>query len=124
MSLDCFCDYDPADVYSSRIQMARKDYHCAECGSGIKAGERYEYVFGVWDGINSTFRTCERCYDLRMWVKNNVPCFCWAHGSMLNDARDAVEAAADRAPQETVGLRFGFLRRREMNRRYRPSHVN
>lgn len=122
MSYDCSCDYDPASVYTATRPKARKSHKCEECGGPIKPGETYERVFGVWDGYASTFKTCERCFDLRQWVKNNVPCFCWAHGNMLDDADEAVAEARWRARDETVGLRFGFLRRREMIRRHNREH--
>ena len=112
MSLDCFCDYDPPTIYSASIRKARKEHRCDECGHLIRFGHKYVNVFGVWEGCASTFKTCEGCCDLRMWVKNNVPCFCWAHGNMLDDAASAVDEAFSRAPAEAVGLRFGFLRRR------------
>ena len=56
-------------------------------------------------------KTCEPCRDLRQWVANNLPCFCWAHGNLLDDAKEAVDEARHRAPLETPGLLFGFLRR-------------
>lgn len=111
MGYDCTCDYDRAEVYNLTTPKARKRYHCEECNGFIEPGEQYENVFGKWEGYVSTLRTCERCCDIRQWVKNNVPCFCWAHGSMIDDAREAVQEAADRAPKETIGLRFGLLRR-------------
>jgi hypothetical protein len=107
----CFCDFDPPSFYSRAIHKARKEHQCEECGGQIKSGERYEYVSGKWDGSVDQFRTCERCFDIRQWVQNNVPCFCWAHGSMKEDAQMALDEAVYRAPQETVGLRFGLLRR-------------
>lgn len=111
MSIDCYCDYDPPEFHSSRIvKAARREHKCEECCKPIKIGERYEYVFGMWDGYLSEFKTCARCLDIRQWVKNNVPCFCWAHGNMLGDAKETVEEAAWRAPEETIGLRFGFNR--------------
>ena len=121
MSYDCYCDYDPATIYSKRIVKARKVYRCEECPNRIQIGERYEYVFGVWEGYASQFKTCSDCTDLRQWVTNNVPCFCWAHGNMREDAREAIEEAAFRAPEETKGLRFGFLRlqkRQELARKH------
>lgn len=118
MSYDCFCDYDPATFYSREIRTARKQHQCEECSGKIFPGEKYEYVSGLWEGSFSVFKTCERCVDLRTWVKNNVPCLCWAHGNMLDDCKEAVEEAAWRAPAETVGLQFGFLRRREMISRH------
>lgn len=77
----------------------------------ILPGDRYENVFGVWDGSASTFRTCERCYDLRVWVRNNVPCLCCMHGDADTGMKEAINEAYHRAPDEVVGLRFGFLRR-------------
>jgi hypothetical protein len=112
MSIDCYCDYDPATIYSASKPKARKAHRCDECGTEIKPGCQYENVFGVWDGHGSTWKTCERCYDLRQWVTNNVPCFCWCHGNMIEDAAEAIYEAQHRAPSETVGLHFGFLRRR------------
>ncbi|AWI90240.1 hypothetical protein C0214_19455 [Methylobacterium sp. DM1] len=111
MSYACYCDYDAPEFYRVEIRKARKSFRCEECGGPIKPGEKYEFVAGSWDHYVSQFRTCERCHDIRVWVKNNVPCFCWAHGNMVDDAREAVSEAAWRAPEETKGLRFGFARR-------------
>lgn len=109
--IDCFCDYDPPSFYNSAIRKARKPHKCEECSGSILRGEKYEYVSGKWDGFVSQFKTCERCVDLRMWVKNNVPCFCWAHDNLHDDMRETVQSAAWRAKDETVGLQFGLLRR-------------
>lgn len=112
--MDCYCDYDPPIFYSkSVVKAARKPHRCDECSRPIAAGESYERISGKWDigyGI-STFTTCSRCLDLRQWVTNNLPCFCWAHGSMLDDAKEAIDEATWRASDETRGLRFGWLRR-------------
>ena len=113
MSYDCVCDYDPAEFYSATIRRARKQYKCEECCGIILPGDQYEYVVGRWDGYLDQYKTCSRCVDLRTWVKNNIPCVCWAHGNLHEDLRESVEEAACRAPDETVGIRFGFLRRRE-----------
>lgn len=118
MSYDCFCDFDPAQVYSVRLPRARKEYRCEECKGKIRVSEQYERVFAVWDNWPSTIRTCERCRDLRVWVKNNVPCLCWSHGNADQDMADAIDEAVSRAHEETVGLRFGFLRRKEARDRH------
>lgn len=109
--VDCYCDYDPPSFYNLSTPKARKRHQCDECGRHIQPGEQYESATGKWEGCVSTFRTCSRCVDLRTWVKNNVPCLCWAHGNMLDDCKAAVVSAWERVPEETVGLRFGFLRR-------------
>lgn len=111
MSYDCFCDYDPPHFYNNVRRKARKQYLCEECRGPILPGEAYECVTGKWDYGVETFRTCDRCVDLRTWTKNNVPCLCWAHGNLHEDCRETVNDAASRARDETLGLRFGFLRR-------------
>jgi len=116
--LDCYCDYDPATVYSRRTVRARKEYRCEECCGPIKVGEPHEYVFGVWDSCASSFRTCARCADLSTWVKNNVPCYCPVHGNLLDSMKEAIEDAYDRARDEVTGLWFGFQRRRILLDRY------
>lgn len=116
--LDCWCDYDPATFYVRSFPKARKRHRCDECPDIILPGEHYENVSGLWDGNFSVWKTCERCHDLRQWVKNNVPCLCWAHGSTIDDCKEAINEAVFRAPQETVGLRFGFLRRLVLRDRF------
>ena len=108
---DCVCDYDPPEFFSCYQPRARKQHRCYECGGEIRIGEQYEYAAGKWDGYVDTFKTCERCFDIRQWVTNNVPCYCWAYGEAISHAREACEEAACRAPEETRGLRFGLLRR-------------
>jgi len=115
---DCYCDFDPADFYFASHRKARKRYDCYECAGFIAPGEAYEYVFASWDGHRHEMRTCERCYDLRMWVQNSVPCFCFAHGGLDETADQAIDDAIWRAPEETVGLRFGYLRRKVMRDKF------
>lgn len=111
MSYDCYCDYDPPEFFSRRVISAKKQHKCYECGGPILPGEKYEYAAGRWEGYFDTFKICERCHDIRQWTQNNVPCLCWSYGNMIEDCREAVHEATWRAPAETVGLRFGLLRR-------------
>ena len=107
--MDCFCDYDPADVYrASIVAHARTRHTCSECGRLITIGERYERVFGVWEGDANTFKTCSRCLDLRDFVASNVPCFCWAHGNIIEDAMET----AEEYHEPGNGLLFGAYRRK------------
>lgn len=105
--MNCVCDYDPPSSYVPRMQTARKYHECSECKSLIQKGERYEYVFGVWDGRYAHFKTCPTCLALRDWVKAHVPCFCWSHGNMRSDAIETADWYAPQAP----GLMFGTYRR-------------
>ena len=117
MTYDCSCDGEPSSIYRASTPRARKRYCCGECGTPILPGDRYENVFGIWEGSPTTFRTCEPCCDLRVWVRNNVPCLCLMHGNMDEEMSAAVYSACDRAPDETRGLKFGFLRRKVLRGR-------
>lgn len=119
--MDCYCDFDPPEFCSSRIVTASKKHKCYECSAPIMPGEKYEYTVGKWDGLLDTFKVCEDCHDIRQWVKNNIPCFCWYYGNMLEDAEEAVIEACRYAPEETQGVMFGFLRRKVINRRRRAA---
>jgi hypothetical protein len=77
---DCYCDYEMPEFHSRRdVKSCREGFQCEECSRSVPPGEPYEYVSGRWGGFMSSFKTCQRCVDLRQWVQNNVPCFCWAH---------------------------------------------
>lgn len=105
MSMECVCD-SYSWPYSAALRTARKEHGCYECGRKIQPGERYEYVWGVCEGEAFVSKTCPRCLALREWVTAHVPCFCWAHGHIIEDAENTVEEYAHEAP----GLRFGLLR--------------
>lgn len=111
MTWDCYCDYDPPEFVSVRMQKARKPFRCEECSGEVHAGERYEYVFGKWDGLVASYRTCSHCVEIRQFVSVSIPCFCWAYGNMIDDAKEAVSEAYFRAREEVSGLWFGFGRR-------------
>ncbi len=54
-------DGDRPTVFSETKRRARKPYKCYECDGAIAQGERYNYVFGVWDGSADTYRFCAAC---------------------------------------------------------------
>ena len=122
MTYECTCDYDPPTFYRSRIvRKARRKHKCCECAGDILPGESYEDVTGLWEGYFDRFKSCERCYDLRIWVKNNVPCFCPMHGDMDQQMDEAIDDAYWRAKDEVTGLRFGYLRRRILRDQHNKS---
>lgn len=110
MSIDCYCDFDPPTVSSARTVTARKPHRCEECERTIAVGERYRYRFMVYDGYPQSTYTCSHCHEIEQWVSTNLPCFCWYSGSMLDDAKEAIEEAYRRARDEVQGLAFGFGR--------------
>lgn len=115
----CECDFDyTLNVLDERIvKAARKDHKCSECRRTIKAGESYEFIFGIGEGEGQTFKTCTHCIALREWVKAHVPCFCWAFTQMREYALETAQAAAHEAP----GLLFGAYRREVAIRRARAA---
>lgn len=119
--LDCYCDYESPQVYSSRIVKARKEYRCCECDVRIAIGEQHEYAFGVSCGYTYQPRTCMSCVGIRQFVSINIPCFCWTHGNLIDDAKDIIQAAYEQAPDEVRGVAFGLGRLLVKARRARVS---
>ena len=91
--IECYCDYEPAAVYHVSRPMAHKAHRCSECGRTIYSGERYERVFGVWDGRPDTFKTCVYCLGLRDLAESRLRCLCWAHGNMVEDVMETIRNA-------------------------------
>lgn len=108
MSDGCHCDFEMPEFYMAAARLARTEHRCYECFRAIHPGERYETVASKYDGAFSSVATCSRCLALREWVQAHVPCFCWAHGSMLDDAKDAIDEYAHECP----GLFMGYGRLR------------
>jgi hypothetical protein len=120
---NCYCDYDAPQAYYSKMRKARRPHRCCECPGRIKPGEMYEYHSGIMDGSPFDGHTCLRCVEIREWMKANVPCFCWAHGNMIEDARETAQSAHEQAGDEVAGLRFGLLRRIALRDRFNRSRA-
>lgn len=64
--MGCYCDWDSTpSVHRKAWHKAKKEYKCCECGQAINAGQDYQKAVGVWEGNFSTYKSCERCADLR-----------------------------------------------------------
>jgi hypothetical protein len=50
---------------NTQTRKARKPHRCCECRETINAGDRYEYMSGVWDGRPHAFKTCLLCVEIR-----------------------------------------------------------
>lgn len=119
MSDACVCDYDyddGPDVYAKSERKARKRYRCYECAHHVEPGETYEHVSSLYDGSWQITRTCCRCLDARKYIEAHAPCFCWAHGNMLDDARDT----ANQYGHESAGFYIGAMKRVLRAERGRP----
>lgn len=107
----CYCDYDAPVLYKAARRNARKEHRCGECSRRIVPGETYEDAQGMMPGGDFYYaKTCSHCLDIRQYVQNSVPCFCWAHGSMEEDAENAIADAYYRARDEVKGLWFAVGR--------------
>ncbi len=103
--MDCYCDEGPTPkFYHLTMRKARKVHKCYECRSEIKPNELYEDVRGCWEDRPLTIKTCSDCIEIREALEE-MPCFCWMHGSLLN----AVETQLTEA-DFTPGLRYAYLR--------------
>lgn len=92
MSESCYCDYgEQASVYQKKLVCARKAHRCYECPGIIAKGDTHECVRSLYEGRWSIARTCPRCLDVRQYMEAHAPCFCWMHGSMLDDARETLK---------------------------------
>ena len=107
----CYCDYgeSPA-VYAVKRHKARAGHACYECHGLIVPGETYERVAALYDGKWLTIKTCRRCLDVRDYVTAHAPCFCWLHGSMLDDARNTLEEYGHESAAFWIGAMKRILR--------------
>lgn len=113
MTNACYCDYEQPEFYHHETRKARKQHRCSECARAIQPGESYEHVRGKWGGDVATHKTCPRCLELKDWVAAHVPCVCWGHGNIIEDAIEAAREYSHEAP----GLLFGAYRRQVAIRR-------
>jgi hypothetical protein len=103
---ECYCDYEPATVYIKRQRKARKRHRCYECRRWIEPGETYENLFAVWDGDAKTVKTCSHCVAFVEYIDAHVPCFCYAHGNIIEDGLETLREYAHECP----GLWAGGVR--------------
>ena len=108
MSDACYCDYEPVDFYERSQRRARKEHRCLECRKAIRVGEVYEYVASKFEGELLCYKTCPRCLAVRQYVTAHVPCFCWYHSTMLEDADNEMREYAHEVPG--MGMEYGRLR--------------
>lgn len=59
-----FGDEGSLEMYRSRVQRSRKERVCCACNEPVRAGDLYQYTFGIWDGEPSKYVHCLRCYKI------------------------------------------------------------
>lgn len=107
--MECYCDdgEQPTIYERSMVKRAKKAHDCYECHRQILPGESYERVRALYDGRWTVSPTCARCLDVREYVQAHAPCFCWMHGSVLEEARATVEQYG----HESAGFYIGAMKR-------------
>lgn len=111
MTEHCFCeDYEPPEFYHLDTRRARKLHRCTECRRAIQPGETHERVRAKWDGLSiENLRACCRCLALRACVTAHIPCFCWSHHRLLDDAREAAASISVHALGSGLLFEIGRL---------------
>lgn len=75
----CSDDFDPPEFYSQSQPSARKQHRCYECHRAIPVGEVHRLIAGKWEGVFSSMRIHEACWELRGFIEDVV---CGGHGSI------------------------------------------
>lgn len=112
MTYYCACDGETYDPYIETRPTARKAHKCYECGGPIVPGDVYHQAKGFYEREWHTHRTCPRCTALLDFVRAHVPCFCFPHGSLIEEAVECAQAAAE--AEQVPGLLFGARRRQAL----------
>jgi len=115
--MECYCESSSPDFYHKTMRTARKKHTCYECGCKINPGENYEDLWASWDSDPCKIRTCIDCTTIRDAL-SEMGCFCWLHGSLLDDIALQFQEA-----NFTPGLRYAYLRLLVIHR-YRTKFVN
>lgn len=81
-------DGGAGETLCEEIRKARKPHFCCECGDAIKVGDRYEYIFGKWEGDLLAYRTCLACMEIR----NAFCCDGWIYTQLWEDFQYSFDA--------------------------------
>lgn len=80
-------------VHRTEPVRSRTERRCDECFRMIPAGDVHEYVFGVWGGDATYYRTCAECVETR------------------DELREAMEFDGSMYPEEIYcAIAYGSLR--------------
>lgn len=86
----CMVDYDDErpTVYRESHRKAKKAHSCSECNRKIQSGEKYHYVFSVFEGSTFVAKTCEHCYIAQNLLARE--CGGFAHCEVMQDLREHI----------------------------------
>lgn len=81
------------DVYRESKPIARKVHKCDECRCVIPKGQRYFYIWGVWDGEAQTYKNHLACHRFRERYNNHLQVnldFSWEEVAYLGGTLDTL----------------------------------
>lgn len=102
--MECYCDDEPPELYCATRPIANRRHECEECNQTIQPGERYERVFGIWEGGNKVFKTCLYCLAIRDLCEQRLNCLCWSHGNTMEDIRSHLEERIQYPPGLSMAI--------------------
>lgn len=69
---------------------AKKEHKCCECSGTIAKGMTYIYCSGIWNGSPDSYKTCERCYRVRILAIKKYPPYLQEEGPAFGELRDYI----------------------------------
>lgn len=104
------CMVDDADgqcsVWQESHRIARKGHRCQECGRKIAVGERYWYIFIVYDGDGSGNKICAHCEIACDWLRAN--CGGFVMTMIADDIREHVAEYVN-GPLARLSIQMGHF---------------
>jgi len=82
---------DSFDFQKTKVCKAAKEYQCCECETVIHIGDKYQNMFGVYEGYGDTFRTCLRCVEVRSQVQKTFEIDVMPIADMMQAVSDEIE---------------------------------
>ena len=103
--MTCFCEYDyTPSFFREAWHRSKKDHKCCECERQITPGQEYQRVSGVWEGRFLTFKSCERCADLREALAETL---CTTFGELKNEYLEYLDFLPPVERDQTYSRVFG-----------------
>lgn len=65
------------DIYNERARVANKEHDCCACDLPIRKGDKYTYVFILYDGCKENYKRCARCQFLHEHLRTLAPGEMW-----------------------------------------------
>lgn len=92
--MECYCDFEPADVYTTEERKARREHRCSECRGVIRKGERYQRASMAYEGRWSSYKTCPDClfviYEVGRTFFKECNGWCHLHEGVIEGLEDLI----------------------------------